>query len=78
MSNLLFPQESILEQPLVNEVVEMNPFSVDPTLPIRSDSKIANVFLVSLDCFGQGSIPSHTTVPPPSYEVCSFDWNSLT
>ena len=20
---------------------------------------------------------SHTTVPPPSSEVCSFDWNSL-
>ena len=21
---------------------------------------------------------SHTIVPPPSFEVCSFDWNSLT
>ena len=71
-------QESILEQPLVNEVVETNPSSVDPTLPIESDSKIADVFLVSLNCSVQGAISPHTTVPPPSSEVCSFDWTSLT
>ena len=45
-------QESILEQPLVNEVVDLNPFSVDPTLPMESDSKISDVFLVSPDCSG--------------------------
>ena len=75
--HLVSCQESILEQPLVNEEVKPNPSSVDPTLPIESDSKIADVFLVSSDCSGQGVIPSHTMVPPPSSEVCSFDWNSL-
>ena len=57
-------QESILEQPLVNEVVDLNPSLVDPTLAIESDLKIADVFLVSSDCLGQGDISSHTTVPP--------------
>ena len=70
-------QESILEQPLVNKVVETNLSSIDPTLAIESDSNIADVFLVSSDCSGQGAIPSHTTVPPLSSEVCSFNWNSL-
>ena len=58
-------------------MVDLNPSSVDPTLTIESDSKIVDVFLVSSDCSGQGAILSHTTVPPPSSEVCSFDLNSL-
>jgi len=81
-------QESIIEQSLVDlvtlslnpvkEVIKPTPFLVDPTLPIESDSKIVDVFLVSLDFFGHGDISSHTMVPPLSFEVCSFDWNSLT
>jgi len=46
-------QESVLEQPLVNEVVDLNPSLVDPTLPIESDSKIAHVFLVSRIVMGR-------------------------
>jgi len=59
-------------------MINPTPSSVDPALPIESDSKIADVFLVSTDCSRKVDISSHTTVPSPSTEVIFFDRNNIT
>lgn len=77
---LVLFQESTPKQHLVDSVEEVvipNPSSVDPTLPIESDLGTNRVLCVSSHLSGHGDIMSHTMVPPPSSEVCSFDWNSL-
>jgi len=73
-------QEFIPKEPLVDlitELVNPTPSLVDQTLPIESDLGTDQVFYVISHLSGRGDIMSHTTVPSPSSEVCSFDWNSL-
>ena len=72
---LASPQEPCLEQPLVEDVIELEPSSTSPTLPSKSDENNGHESFVSFDLLGQGGVPS--MVPLPSPEVCSFDWNSL-
>ena len=68
-------QEPCLEQPLFEEVVEMEQSFTNPAFPSESDENIAHVSFVSSIFPGQRVIPS--MVPPTIPEVISFDWNSL-
>ena len=67
------------EQPLVNEVVEPTPLSVDPTLPSESDLNTTQFFYTTRSEFSEhGGIPLASSVPPPSHGIISFDWNGFT
>jgi hypothetical protein len=48
--------ESPPDPPLVDEVVDLIPSSVDPTLPLESEVDTTQVLLVTIDSSGQGGI----------------------
>jgi hypothetical protein len=69
--------ESSPNPPLVDEVVNLIPSSVNPTLPLESEVDNAQTLLVPIYSSIQGGILPISTEPPPSTEVISFDWNRL-
>ena len=63
------------KQPLVEEVVDPKPSSINPTLSSKRDENITLVSFVNSYLPSQGGIPSMVPLPRP--KVCSFNWNSL-
>ena len=65
-------QESFPSQPLVDNVVEMLQYSVNPTLPLESDVSIAHIFFANSYFSSQGGIPPSLIVPHPSPKLIFF------
>lgn len=76
---LLTSPESFSEQPLVDEVVEPTPLSVDPTFPSESELNTTQIFYTTRSKLSEhGGIPLASSVLPPSYGIISFDLNGFT
>ena len=61
-----------IDQPLVDEVVDSIPSSIDPNLPLETKDKAAQVIFVTSDHSHQGGISRVPIEPTPSIEVFSF------
>ena len=60
------------------EVFTLKQYSFPPSLPVESELKHVEVFIVSSDCSTQGEILSISKEPSLSIEIISFDWSNLT
>ena len=60
------------------ELVTSTQPSSSPSLPVESELKPAEVFIVSSDCSMHGEIMFISTESSTSFEVISFDWSNLT
>jgi hypothetical protein len=70
--------ESSPDPPLVDEVVDPIPSSVNPILLLENEVNTAQFVLVTSDSSGKGGISPFSTEPPTSIEVISFDLNRIT
>ena len=80
MVNLMSsPPDPTLSSKSVNIIVVLSTqSSYSPSLPVESEMKTYEVFVVSSNCSRQGEILSISTEPSPSTEVISSDWSNLT
>jgi hypothetical protein len=71
------PIDPILPFENETQVVDLMSLSINPTLPLKSKSDYAHVFLVDTESTVLGGIPPSPVKPPPSNEGIPFDWGVL-
>ena len=67
------PDPTLSSESVETEVVPLTQSSFSPSLPIESELKPAQVFMLCSDCSRQKEILSISTEPSMSSEVVSFD-----
>ena len=70
------PDPTLSSESAKTEVVALTESSSCSSLPVESELKPAEVFMLHSDCSRQEEILSLLTEPYPSKVVISFDWSS--
>ena len=72
------PDPTLSSESVNTEVVALTKSSSCSSLPIESEIKPVEVFMLHSDCSRQEEILSVLKEPSPSSEVISFEWSNLT
>ena len=71
------PNPTLSPESVKTEVVTLTQYSSCPSLPIESEMKTFEVFVLVRIVLLKGKLCMFSTKPSPSSEVISFDWSNL-